>query len=149
MTTNTTFLEALKSAITGRETSTDRLSAKDQLPVLVHSIQIEGQPIKVRIATDTRCSAVNEFLQKYSDEALQLSQTSSTRKLLLKDTKIPNLFIYEVKVAPPKEPRPAKSPKLVEAIKKVEAVSTTEPVYAAIPDFQEPEVKPAKPIKRK
>jgi hypothetical protein len=137
---NAPFLAALTSAIAGRETSKDRLSAKDELPVLVHTIQIEGQPVKVRIATDTRCSAINEFLQKYSDEALQLSQTTSTRKVQLKDIKIPSLFIYE-----------AAKPKLVpkQEANAVEA-APVDPSYAPIPEFNEAETKPkTKILKRK
>lgn len=135
-TANAPFLAALTSAIQGRETSTEKLSAKDELPVLVHTIKIDGTEVKVRVATDTRCLAVHAFLQKYSDEALQLSQTTSTRKVLLKDHKIPNLFIYEVA-----------KPKLVKQEPPMQAAP--EPAYAPIPDFQEPEAtKPVKVIRR-
>jgi hypothetical protein len=140
---NNMFLDALKLAISGRETSTECLSVKNDLPILIHTIQIDNQPIKVRVATDSRCGAINKFLKLYSDEALVLETTTKTRRLILKDTKISSLFIYEIKTPAPKPPRPAKSPKLVKAIETLEAS------YIPIPDFQDVEVKPTKTIKRK
>lgn len=93
---NPLFIKALKAMIAGREESKERLADKEDFERPILTVTVGDADFKVRIAGDSRCSGVKAFIDAYSDDLLILSDTASTRRLLLKDTKIPSCFIYEV-----------------------------------------------------
>lgn len=100
---NPKFISALKKMIEGRETSKERLNEKEGFERPILTVTVGDADFMVRIAGDSRCSGVQAFIQAYSDDHLILSDTASTRRVMLKDTKIASFFAYEVKATPAKK----------------------------------------------
>lgn len=100
---NPLFIKALKAMIAGREESKERLADKEGFERPILTVTVGDADFKVRIAGDSRCSGVKAFIDAYSDDLLILSDTASTRRVILKDVKVPSFFAYEVKAAPVKK----------------------------------------------
>jgi hypothetical protein len=100
---NPKFIAALKAMIEGRETSKERLADKEVFERSILTVTVGDADFKVRIAGDSRCCGVHAFIQAYSDDLIILSDTASTRRVLLKDTKISSFFAYEVRATPGKK----------------------------------------------